>query len=70
MRARDQVDHGGDELVNHERADDDLLPFQSALFNQFILLVKKCDKFGPIVTTIALRSKNEPFTRSAQWSVI
>ena len=51
---------GEDPLVDHERADLDLLPFQLPGVDQRVLLVKECDERRSIVPSIAFRREDEP----------
>lgn len=49
-----------DALVDHHRADFDLRTLHSALVDLGVLLVEERDEFGTIVSTITLRSEDEP----------
>ena len=53
-----------DPLVDHERADLNLLTFQLPSVDQRVLLVKESDERRSIVPSITFRSEDEPVKKS------
>ena len=49
-----------DLLVDHERTDLDLLPFQLPGVDQRVLLIKECDKRRSVVPSVTFRCENKP----------
>ena len=47
-------------LIDHKCANGNFLAFDFTLVDLSVLLVEVCDKFGTIVSSVALRSKDKP----------